>query len=195
MTNPVSIHPQVDRGIAPAAANFMGGTLLCKCSASKVAVSIKGQVAHNHVCGCTKCWKPAGSLFSQVAAVPRDNVSVTAHAEKLKVVDPAAPIKRYACAECGVHMYGRIDNTKHPLYGLDFVHTELSTDKGWAPAGFAAFVSSIIESGADPQRMDAVRARLRELKLEPYDCLPPGLMDYIATNIAKTTQVKAREYA
>ena len=29
--------------------------------------------AHNHVCGCTKCWKPSGALFSQVAVVPRDN--------------------------------------------------------------------------------------------------------------------------
>ena len=79
MSNPLPIHPQVDRGSKPAAANFAGGTLYCHCSERKVAVSIKGQSAHNHVCGCTKCWKPAGSLFSQVAAVSRDNVSVTAH--------------------------------------------------------------------------------------------------------------------
>lgn len=195
MTNALSIHPQVDRPTPPEAANFLGGTLYCKCSERKVAVSIKGQVLHNHVCGCTKCWRPAGSLFSQVAAVPKDNVSVTANWDKLKVVDPAAAIKRHACVECGVHMYGRIDNADHPLYGLDFIHTELSSETGWAPAGFAAFVSSIIECGADPARMDAVRARLRELRLEPYDCLTPPLMDYIATNIAKTTQVKRREYA
>jgi S-(hydroxymethyl)glutathione synthase len=30
-----------------------------------------------------------------------------------------------------------------------------------------------------------VRSRLRELKLEPYDCLSPALMDLIATNAAK----------
>src|SRR4249920_2902792 len=141
MAKPISIHPAVDHGIKPAAAHFAGGTLVCHCSDKKVTVSIKGQSAHNHVCGCTKCWKPAGSLFSQVAAVSRDNLSVTAHPEKLKVVDPAATIKRYACAECGVHMYGRIDNTSHPLYGFDFIHTELSTDPGWSPPGFAAFVS------------------------------------------------------
>lgn len=196
MTDAISIHPQVDRGTQPPAApNFAGGTLYCKCSERKVAVSIKGQVAHNHVCGCTKCWKPAGVLFSQIAAAPRDNVNVTANGDKLKVVDPAAPIKRYACTECGVHMYCRIDNTNHPLYGLDFVHTELSPDTGWAPSGFAAFVSSIIESGADPARMDAVRARLRELGLEPYDCLPPALMDYIATNVAKVAKARTPEYA
>ncbi len=49
-------------------------------------------------------------------------------------------------------MYGRIDNTKHPFYGFDFFHTELSSDSGWAPPEFAAFVSSIIESGADPAK-------------------------------------------
>ena len=195
MTNNLAIHPQVDRGLKPAAPGFTGGTLYCKCSDRKVAVAIKGQVNYNHVCGCTKCWKPGNSLFSQVGAVSRDNLKVTANADKLKVVDMNAPIKRYACVECGVHMYGRIDNEKHPLYGFDFIHTELSSDQGWAPSGFAAFVSSIIESGADPARMDAVRARLRELKLEPYDCLAPGLMDFIATNVAKAARVPKREYA
>jgi S-(hydroxymethyl)glutathione synthase len=33
--------------------------------------------------------------------------------------------------------------------------------------------------------MGEVRARLKELKLEPYDCLSPGLMDLIATHGAK----------
>jgi S-(hydroxymethyl)glutathione synthase len=192
---PVSIHPAVDQGLKPAAANFAGGTLQCKCADGKVAVSITGQSAHNHVCGCTKCWKPAGALFSQVAAVSRDNLKVSANESKLKIVDPSATIQRYACKDCGVHMYGRIENKGHPLYGFDFIHTELSKEPGFAPAGFAAFVSSIIESGADPANMDAVRARLRELQLEPYDCLPPALMDFIATNIAKASRVKAPAYA
>jgi S-(hydroxymethyl)glutathione synthase len=181
----VSIHPSIDKGYKPAAANFAGGTLLCKCADKKVAVTIKGQSAYNHACGCTKCWKPAGALFSMVAVAPRDNVSVTANPDKLKVVDPNATIKRHACTGCGVHMYGRIDNTGHPLYGFDFFHTELSPVEGWSPPEFAAFVSSIIEAGADPDNMGAVRARLKELKLEPYDCLSPGLMDFIATKVAK----------
>jgi S-(hydroxymethyl)glutathione synthase len=33
--------------------------------------------------------------------------------------------------------------------------------------------------------MDGTRARLRELGLEPYDCLSPALMDLIATHTAK----------
>ena len=182
-----SIHPSVDQGLKPAAANFAGGTLSCKCSDKKVTVSIKGQAAFNHVCGCTKCWKPGSALFSQIAVTPRANLSVTANEAKLKVVDTNATIKRYACKECGVHMYGRIDNTGHPLYGFDFFHTELSSDRGWAPPEFAAFVSSIIESGADPANMGAVRARLKELGLEPYDCLSPPLMDHTAPGRALST--------
>jgi S-(hydroxymethyl)glutathione synthase len=72
---------------------------------------------------------------------------------------------------------------------LDFIHPELSPDEGWAPPQFAAFVSSIIESGADPDNMSAIRARLRELGLEPYDCLSPPLMDAIATHTAKAAGV------
>jgi len=181
----VSIHPSVDNGIKPGAKDFAGGTLLCKCAQNPVEVSIKSQSAHNHACGCTKCWKPKGALFAVVAVVPRDKVSVTRNADKLGVVDASATIQRHACKGCGVHMFGRIENTKHPFYGLDFIHTELSAQSGWSAPEFAAFVSSIIESGADPAQMAAVRARLKSLGLEPYDCLSPALMDYIATHLAK----------
>jgi S-(hydroxymethyl)glutathione synthase len=121
--------------------------------------------------------------------VPRDKLSVSKGAEKLKVVDANAAIQRHACTGCGVHMYGRIENTKHPFYGLDFIHTELSKGQGWSAPEFAAFVSSIIESGAKPDQMSAVRARLRELGLEPYDALSPPLMDAIATHVAKASGV------
>ena len=162
-----------------------GETLECRCKTDPVVVTIKAQTAHNHVCGCTKCWKPEGALFSQVAVVPKSAVSVTKNEQKLKVVDPNAAIRRHACTGCGVHMYGRIENDKHPFYGLDFVHTELSKQSGWSAPEFAAFVSSIIESGAKPEIMGSVRARLRELALEPYDCLSPVLMDVISTHVAK----------
>ena len=33
--------------------------------------------------------------------------------------------------------------------------------------------------------MEGIRGRLRELGLEPYDCLSPPLMDAIATHVAK----------
>src|SRR5256885_10487169 len=86
----VKIHPAVDGGLKPAAKNFAGGTLFCNCSQNRVEIAIKGQSAHNHVCGCTKCWKPKGALFSQVAVVTRDNLSVKANGNKLAIVDPKA---------------------------------------------------------------------------------------------------------
>jgi S-(hydroxymethyl)glutathione synthase len=183
----LSIHPAVDNGVKPGSPNFSGGTLQCKCASSPVEVTITTQSAHNHVCGCTKCWKPKGALFSQVAVVPRDKLRVTKNADKLKIADPNAVIQRYACTDCGVHMYGRIENAKHPFYGFDFVHTELSNGQGWSPPEFAAFVSSIIESGTPPNEMPAVRARLKGLGLEPYDCLSPALMDAISTHVAKAS--------
>jgi S-(hydroxymethyl)glutathione synthase len=181
----IAIHPQVDGGVKPGSKDFEGGALVCKCSSSPVTVTVTSNCAFNHVCGCTKCWKPQGALFSQVAVVGRDKLSVTGNPHKLRVVDTAAAIQRYACTGCGVHLYGRIENKNHPFYGFDFIHTELSKDQGWAAPEFAAFVSSIIESGTKPDQMSAVRARLRELKLEPYDCLSPALMDAIATHTAK----------
>ena len=187
----LSIHPAVDQGIRPGDPNFAGGTLTCKCTDSPVTVAVDSNVSFNHICGCTKCWKPSGALFSMVAVVPRDKLRVTANEGKLKVVDPSAPIQRYACQVCGVHMYGRIENKDHPFYGYDFVHPELFKAQGWPAPEFAAFVSSIIEAGFDPQRMGEVRARLKELGLEPYDCLSPPLMDAIAIHAAKKKGVLA----
>ena len=189
MSNFVSIHPAIDAGSPPAVPGFTGGKLRCHCASDKVEITISAQTAHNHACGCTKCWKPKGALFAQVAVVARDKVQITAHPEKLKVVDSSATIQRHACTGCGVHMFGRIENKNHPFYGLDFVHTELSESQGWSPPEFAAFVSSIIESGANPAQMGAVRASLQQLGLEPYDCLSPPLMDAIATHVAKSRAV------
>jgi S-(hydroxymethyl)glutathione synthase len=188
----ISLHPSIDNGIKAGNKDFAGGTLTCRCATNPVTVSLKGNVAFNHACGCTKCWKPNGAKFSVVAVISRDNVKVTANENKLKIVDSAAVIQRYACKDCGVHMYGRIENKNHPFYGLDFVHVELSKDAGWSAPEFAAFVSSIIEGGgAKPEQMGEVRARLKELGLEPYDCLSPALMDLIATHTAKAKGVLA----
>ena len=181
----LSIHPSVDREIAKGAKGFEGGTLRCQCSSKPVEVKVGAQVAFNHACGCTKCWKPKDALFSVVGVVPRDRVAVTAHAEKLQVVDEKAAIQRFACSECGAHLYGRIENKDHAFYGLDFIHTELSQDTGWEGPGFAAFVSSIIENGTPPSMMAEVRETLRSKGLEPFDCLSPDLMDALATQAAK----------
>ena len=186
----ISLHPLIDKGaLGKAKAKFAGGTLTCKCATDPVTVSIAAQTAHNHACGCTKCWKPAGAIFSVVAVVGRDNLKVTANGDKLKIIDANALIQRHACTGCGVHMYGRVERTSHGFYGLDFIHTELSKEKGWSPPEFAAFVSSVIESGTKPEDMPAIRKRLKQVGLPPYDCLSPALMDYLAAHAAKASGV------
>ena len=59
MPSAISIHPMVDNGVKAGAKDFAGGTIVCKCASKPVTVTVKSQCAYNHVCGCTKCWKPA----------------------------------------------------------------------------------------------------------------------------------------
>lgn len=182
----IALHPGIDNGFPKSGKKgFAGGKLVCNCATDPVVVEISSQSAHNHACGCTKCWKPDGAIFSVVAVVPSDKVAVTQNANKLKVVDPSALIQRHACTGCGAHLYGPVERAGHPFQGLTFIHTELSKEKGWSPPGFAAFVSSVIEGGVPPSKMPAIRKRLKQIGLEPYDCLSPGLMDYLATEAAK----------
>jgi S-(hydroxymethyl)glutathione synthase len=188
MAATVSLHPLLDKGIPEGRADFSGSTLVCACADKPVRVKVEGNVAHNHACGCTKCWKPAGATFSVVTVVPHDKITVLENGDKLEVVDKSALIQRHACRGCGVHMYGPVER-EHPFQGLDFIHPERFEDDGWAPPGFAAFVSSIIESGTNPDDMSAIRAQLTSLGLTPSDCLDNTLMDYIATWTAKKTGV------
>ncbi len=188
MAATVSLHPLLDKGIPKGRAGFSGSTLVCACADKPVKVKVEGDVAHNHACGCTKCWKPAGATFSVVAVVGHDKITVLENGDKLEVIDKSALIQRHACKDCGVHMYGPVER-EHPFQGLDFIHPERFQDDGWAPPGFAAFVSSIIESGTNPDDMGAIRGRLTELGLTPSDCLNNTLMDYIATWTAKKSGV------
>lgn len=184
----VSLHPLLDKGLPKSTVGFAGSVLVCECADRPVKVKVDGDVAHNHACGCTKCWKPAGATFSIVAVVPHDKITVLENGDKLEVVDKAALIQRHACKACGVHLYGPVER-EHPFQGLDFIHPERFEAGGWSPPGFAAFVSSIIEAGTDPDDMPAIRARLTALGLTPSDCLNTALMDYIATWMAKKSGV------
>jgi S-(hydroxymethyl)glutathione synthase len=184
-----NIHPAVDDGVQQGKSGFAGATLVCKCSTDPVEVAVDNEFLFNHLCGCTKCWKPEGAMFSMLAAVPSDKVKVTRHEEKLKVVNEKAVLHRYACTGCGAHMYDTVPDPQHVFHGFVFIHPELSRQPGYAPPTFAAFVSSVIEGGVPPARMGAVRSRLRELGIEPYDCYSPELMDIVATHAAKASGV------
>tara|TARA_B100000780_G_scaffold227954_1_gene167286 strand:+ start:672 stop:869 length:198 start_codon:yes stop_codon:yes gene_type:complete len=59
----------------------------------------------------------------------------------------------------------------------------LSDQLGWAAVEFAAFVSSSIQSGPNPEQMGAIRARLNPFDIIAYACLSPPLMYAIATHV------------
>ena len=184
-----SIHPAVDDGVKQGHSGFAGTTLVCKCKTDPVEVAVNNEYLFNHLCGCTKCWKPEGAMFSMLAAVPSDKVKVTRHEEKLKVVNEKAVLHRHACTGCGAHMYDTVPDPQHVFHGFVFIHPELSRQPGYAPPTFAAFVSSVIEGGVPPGDMAWVRGRLHELGIEPYDCYSPELMDIVATHAAKAAGV------
>ena len=166
--------------------SFAGGTLVCKCKDQPVKVGIKGDVAHNHACGCTKCWKPEGAIFSVVAVVPRQNVTVLENGDKLQIVDAVGgdPALRLQGLR---HAHVRPHREQGPSVLRPRLHPPRTVPGSRARQApqFAAFVSSVIESGVKPEQMAGIRARLKELGLEPYDCLSPALMDAIATHVAK----------
>src|SRR6202000_624152 len=90
----VHIHPSVDNGVKKGSGSFAGGTLVCKCKDKPVKVGVKGDVAHNHACGCTQCWKPEGAVFSVVAGGPRENVPVLEDGAKPAVGGGWRPLPR-----------------------------------------------------------------------------------------------------
>jgi len=180
------LHPSIQHGLHKGDPQFSGGVLVCACADAPVKVRISASIAYNHACECTKCWKPRGAAFAVVAVAPSDHVTVLENGDKLKVVDPSALIQRHACQVCGTHMHGPVERD-YAFKGLSFIHPERFEDKSWPEPSFAAFVSSVIEAGVKPEEMDNIRTQLKEVGLQPYDCLSPGLMDYLATWTAKKT--------
>ena len=117
----VNIHPSVDHGVKAGSADFAGGVLTCHCTDKPVKVKIDNAILHNHVCGCTKCWKPSGANFSMVAVAPSDKVSVLENGDKLHVVDASATIQRMACSVCGVHMHGPVLKSTRSRASASFI--------------------------------------------------------------------------
>ncbi len=180
----VALHPRVDAGDKKGAEND-SVTLRCHCASEPVEVRVTAPIQHNHLCGCSKCWKPEGALLAQTAVVASGAAEVTANAQKLRVVDASQKIKRYACTGCGVHMIGKIDDTDYHFYGVDFIHPELAVSGDTPYPEFAGFVSSVIETGTNASLMQAVRARLAAVGIPAFDAFSPELMDIIAFHKVK----------
>lgn len=177
------IHPAIDAAGFAAAPEPMRH-LRCKCAHDPVELEIAGPIKHTHLCGCSQCWKPEGALFALIAIAPHDAVQVVAGEEKLLLATPGNAIQRYACRDCGAHMIGRVSDPDHHFFGLAFLHPELSGAAPQKPE-FAGFVSSIIEAGASPTYMRAVRKTLSAHGVPAYDAFSPEVMDVIAWHKVK----------
>ena len=176
----VNLHPAVDGGAAATRTGLAGTTLKCLCTSKRVEIRITRPIYHNHLCGCSKCWKPAGALFAQTAIISSDGFEVSANGDKLRVVDATQSIQRHACKDCGAHLYGDVPDVNHHFHGLCFVHPELAQDASCGAPEFAGFVSSLIESGTCPSLMESIRRRLAALKILACDGFSPEIMDVIA---------------
>jgi S-(hydroxymethyl)glutathione synthase len=183
----VNLHPAVDKGTALVRAAVIGTTLRCLCTSNQAEIRITRRIHHNHLCGCSKCWKPAGALFAQTAVVTSDGFELSANGQKLAIVDARQSIQRHACRDCGAHLYGDVPDVNHHFHGLCFVHPELARDSVCGAPEFAGFVSSLIESGTCPSLMEAIRGRLAALKIPAFDGFSPEIMDIIAWHKRKLT--------
>ncbi len=164
-------------------------SLKCACSTDQVMVEISAPIYHNHLCGCSKCWKPEDSLFAQIAVVPSDSANVVANGDKLELAEPEQVINRSRCSACGTHMIGSVKDPLHHFYGLSFVHPELASDNINPKIEFAAFCSSIVENGASASVMQNVREKLTKHEISCFDAFTPEIMDIIAYHKRKISTV------
>jgi S-(hydroxymethyl)glutathione synthase len=184
----VALHPAIDNRVPWPDTTVTEATLTCLCATDQVEVKVIRSIYHNHLCGCSKCWKPSGALFAQTAVVSSDGLTIVANRQKLHVVDPAQSIRRHACQECGAHIYGDVSDVDHHFYGLCFVHPELAADTPCGPPEFAGFVSSLIEAGTDPSLMEAIRRQLHLSGIPAFDGFSTEIMDIIAWHRRKLQQ-------
>jgi S-(hydroxymethyl)glutathione synthase len=180
-----ALHPVVDgKPTGSRTAGLQDAVLRCACS-DPVEVTLSSDIAHNHLCGCSQCWKPEGATLAQTAVVPSEAKAVSKGKDRLKAVDARQKVLRYACQDCGVHMYGETDDPDHHFYGLAFVHPELAKDRQAPLPEFAGFVSSLVESGLSPTVTHAVRTRLAHAGIPTFDQFSPEIMDLVAWHRVK----------
>lgn len=176
--------PMLHPALGTAAVAPETATLRCACASDPVTVALDAPIAHNHLCGCSQCWKPEGAVMAQIAVVPAGQGRVLTGADKLTIANPGQSVERHACRACGTHMIGRVADPRHHFFGLDFVHPERA-DRPMPAPEFAGFVSSLIETGTDPSRMQAIRAALAAAGIPAHDTFSPEIMDLIAWHRVK----------
>jgi len=137
----VHIHPSVDNGVKKGSGSFAGGTLVCKCKDKPVKVGIKGDVAHNHACGCTQCWNRRRDLLGGCGGSTRqrDRAGEWRQASHHRCLEdhPAARLARFAARICTAA--SRTRTTRSTVWISSIPNCSRRPAGG---SGFAAFRSS-----------------------------------------------------
>ena len=191
---PVDLHPAISRQ----GSKGVGGKLRCLCDNDAVEIAITDTVHHNHLCGCSKCWKPQDAIFAMTAVVAFDAATIEKNGQKMKIVDPEQSIARHACSECGTHMLGTVSDPDHHFYGLTFVHPELLEDGAVPAIEFAGFVSSLVEAGLPAAQIESVRQSLESERIPAFDAFSPEIMTFIAYHqrkLSSTTSHLSEEWS
>ena len=76
------IHPRLTTESSTALRTSPAARSPASARSNPVTVQDRLNVAFNHACGCTKCWKPEGATVLVVGVAARDKLSVTANAQQ-----------------------------------------------------------------------------------------------------------------
>ena len=166
----ISIHPAVD-GAEACRQGFRGRHAALPLRDRPVEVASPRSARITTCAGARSAGSRRGAV-RQVAVVPSDKVRVTENGDKLAIVNPNALILRHACRACGVHMHGPVERPKHPFTGLVFIHTERAGDGLGSRPGSPRSSRRSSSRAPCPIRWPGP-GRLKELGLQPYDCLSP----------------------
>ena len=95
----------------------MPNTGQCLCGAIKY--EIENAPAMTGICHCKNCQRQAGSAFSTLGGVPREEFAITEGTPKLyedTAIASGNPVQRYFCGNCGSPIYSAISAQPDTIY-------------------------------------------------------------------------------
>ncbi len=89
------------------------------CLCGDVSYTIDTTPTMTGICHCLNCQKQAGSAFSTLAGVPKNEFKLTGQAPKLYEdgdTESGNPVERYFCGRCGSPIYSAIPSQPEMLF-------------------------------------------------------------------------------
>ena len=186
MSSAVSIHPSVDNGIKPGATDFAGGTLRLQVRERPGRRSRSTRRPRTTTrAAARKCWKPEGAAVlgrrrRAARQGERHRERGQAQGRRRQRHDPAPRLHRLRRAHVRPHREQEAPVLRPGLRP----HRAVAATRLVGAARSPRSCRRSSSPAPTRRKMGDVRGRLRELGLEPYDCLSPPLMDALATRRA-----------